>query len=153
MSTINGNTQHQKTQKADERRQAIVLFGIVIAFFLCHILRIIVNIEEIITYDDWVKTEERANKTGQYCGGVQFWTMITTDYSFLLLQINASINFFIYCFFSKQFQIPIAGCGTIQLNINGYYLHIHDNLKSIQITSLFHEQGGINQLLSLALMK
>ena len=104
MSTINGNTQHQKTQKAEERRQAIVLFGIVIAFFLCHILRIVVNIEEIITYDDWVKTEERAEKAGQYCGGVQFWTMITTDYSFLLLQINASINFFIYCFFSKQFQ-------------------------------------------------
>ena len=104
MSTINGNTQHQKTQKAEERRQAIVLFGIVIAFFLCHILRIIVNIEEIITYDDWEKTEERAEKAERYCDGVQFWTMITTDYSFLLLQINASINFFIYCFFSKQFQ-------------------------------------------------
>ena len=30
--------------------------------------------------------------------------MITTDWSHLLLQINGSINFFIYCFFGKQFK-------------------------------------------------
>ena len=100
----NRNVNQQKQQKSEELRQAIVLFGIVIAFFVCHVLRIVLNIEEIITYEDWIQTEERSNKAGKRCGGVQFWTMITTDVSHLLLQVNASINFFIYCFFSKQFK-------------------------------------------------
>ena len=102
VTATNGNS--QKNQRAEEVKQAIVLFGIVIAFFVCHVLRIVVNIEEIITYEDWVQTEERARQAGKYCGGVQFWTMITTDVSHMLLQINASINFFIYCFFGKQFK-------------------------------------------------
>ena len=94
----------QKSQKSEELRQAIVLFGIVIAFFVCHVLRIILSIEEIITYKDWKETEKKAEKAGKLCGGVQFWAMVTTDWSHLLLQINGSINFFIYCFFGKQFK-------------------------------------------------
>ena len=102
VTSTSGNP--QKNQKSEERRQAIVLFGIVIAFFVCHVLRIILNIEEIITYEDMVETEKKAEKADVECGLVQFWVMITTDYSHLLLQINASINFFIYCFFGKQFK-------------------------------------------------
>ena len=103
LTSTSGNP--QKSQKSEERRQAIVLFGIVIAFFVCHVLRIILNIEEIITYEDLVETERKAKEAGDIrCGWVQFWVMITTDYSHLLLQINASINFFIYCFFGKQFK-------------------------------------------------
>ena len=103
--TTSANGQNaQKNQKSEELRQAIVLFGIVIAFFVCHVLRIILNIEEIITFKDWGETEKKAEKAGKLCGGVQFWVMITTDWSHLLLQINGSINFFIYCFFGKQFK-------------------------------------------------
>ena len=103
ISSSNGQNA-QKSQKSEELRQAIVLFGIVIAFFVCHVLRIILNIEEIITFKDWKETERKANQANKMCGGVQFWVMITTDWSHLLLQINSSINFFIYCFFGKQFK-------------------------------------------------
>ena len=102
MTIRNGN--QQKQQKSEELRPAIVLFGIVIAFFVCHVLRIVLNIEEIITYEDLSQTLKKASEIGIRCKGVQFWTMITTDVSHLLLQVNSSINFFIYCFFSKQFK-------------------------------------------------
>lgn len=103
ISTSNGQN-GQKNQKSEELRQAIVLFGIVIAFFVCHVLRIILNIEEIITLKDWEETERKAHEANKLCGGMQFWVLITTDWSHFLLQINSSINFFIYCFFGKQFK-------------------------------------------------
>lgn len=31
-----------------------------------------------------------------------------------------------YVLLANNYKIPIAGWGTIQLNINGYFLHIHD---------------------------
>ena len=68
-------------QKSEDLRQAIVLFGIVIAFFVCHALRMVLNIEEIITYEDWTQTYEKATKLGVDCTGDQFWTMVAADIS------------------------------------------------------------------------
>ena len=62
------------------------------------------NLEEIISYEDLNETIEKAQNNGEVCEGVQFWTMITTDISHFLIIVNASINFFIYCFLSKQFR-------------------------------------------------
>ena len=104
---IQPQTSRMIRQKSEELRQMLVLFGIVIVFFLCHILRIVLNIEEILTYEDLTQTYEKATKLGLYCTGVQFWTMITADVSHLLLQINSSTNFFIYCCFSKQFKVAL----------------------------------------------
>ena len=41
---------------------------------------------------------------GVTCIGVQFWTMIAGDLSHFLLQVNSSINFFIYGCISSQFK-------------------------------------------------
>ena len=62
--TANSTTNQQKSE---ELRQAIVLFGIVIAFLLCHVLRIVLNIEEIITYEDWIQTKEKAKGYHGHC--------------------------------------------------------------------------------------
>ena len=106
--SIKGANRHdgnrKRRKRAEEVRQAMVLFGVVIVFFMCHILRIILDLEELISYEDLNETMEKAQKNGELCEGVQFWTMITTDISHFLIIVNASINFFIYCFLSKQFR-------------------------------------------------
>ena len=38
-------------QKAEETRQAIVLFAIVILFVCCHALRILLNVNELLTLE------------------------------------------------------------------------------------------------------
>ena len=38
------------------------------------------------------------------CEWLQFWTLIAVPISNSLLQINSSINFFIYCVFNKSFR-------------------------------------------------
>ena len=106
-----------KKQKNEEHSQATVLLGIVIAFFICHILRIVLNVEEIVAFEELNKIREEAAEQNEICSGVQLWTMLTNDVSHLLLQVNSSITFFIYIYFSTQFKeaskstlIQIARC-------------------------------------------
>lgn len=98
----------------------MVLFGVVIVFFMCHILRIILDLEELISYEDLNETIEKAQNNGEVCQGVQFWTMITTDISHFLIIVNASINFFIYCFLSKQFRGALKDELTKLVKLLGY---------------------------------
>ena len=93
-----------KRLKAVEIRQAVVLLAVVIAFLVCNILRIILDMEETISYEDRVQTEKHAASVGKMCTGVQFWAMITADISHFLLQVNPSANFFIYCILKKHFR-------------------------------------------------
>ena len=79
------------------------------SFFICHILRLFLNIEELLTYEDRTQTYEKAETLGLYCRGVQFWTMVAADVSLLLLQVNASINFFIYCYVSNTYKKTLKG--------------------------------------------
>ena len=51
---------------------------------------------------------DTAKSLGLNCGGVKFWAMIATDWYHLLLCVNPIINFFIYCYFSKEFQKVLA---------------------------------------------
>jgi len=101
------NEEQRKPQKLQERRRAIILFVIVIAFILLHSLRAILNIEEMSTFEERKKIMEMAKKNEQMCRGYQIWTEIAQDYSQLLLMLNASINFFIYGLFGKQFREAI----------------------------------------------
>lgn len=75
------------------------------------------NVEEIVTFEELNKIREEAEKANEVCSGVQLWTMLTNDVSHLLLQVNSSITFFIYIYFSTQFKeaskstlIQIARC-------------------------------------------
>ena len=93
-----------KEQKSEEHSQATVLLGIVIAFFLCHILRILLNIEETVTFEELNRIRDEAAKFNKICSGVPLSTMIANDVSHLLLQVNSSITFFIYISFSSHFK-------------------------------------------------
>ena len=79
-------------------QQTTVLFAIVVLFVIFHVLRIILNIEEL----DSLYHVRRAKDMG--CEWLQFWTLIAVPISDSLLQINSSINFFIYCVFNKSFR-------------------------------------------------
>ena len=83
-----------------QRNQTTVtLFVIVIVFVVCHILRIILNIEDMIIHN--ITVSDLSNKC-EY--GHPYWVLITTLVSETLLKLNSSINFFIYCAFYKSFR-------------------------------------------------
>ena len=87
-------------EKGTDILQSLVLFGIVISFFVCHVLRVVLNLEEIIYFEELGRLKEMKLR----CTWVQFWTLIAGDLSHFLLQVNSSINFFIYGFLSSQFK-------------------------------------------------
>ena len=87
-------------EKGIDILQSLVLFGIVISFFVCHVLRVVLNLEEIIYFEELGRLQSMDVK----CSWVQFWTLIAGDLSHFLLQVNSSINFFIYGFLSSQFK-------------------------------------------------
>ena len=72
-------------------RQKCVLFAIVAMFFLCHALRVAQNVKEIIDF------EENRLEVEKGCIPNEFWELLLVPLSDLLVQINASMNFFIYC--------------------------------------------------------
>jgi hypothetical protein len=109
--SIFGAKQAQEIQQALDRRndllQSTVLIGIIFAFFTCHVLRVVLNIEEILYLQELNELEIMEEKFGMKCVGVQFWAMIADDWSHLLLQVNACINFFIYGYLSRKFKTVV----------------------------------------------
>lgn len=85
-------------------RQVVLLFGVVIVFLICHTLRLVLNLDELITFEDLTQTEQEAKKNNSFCDGVQFWTRITDHMSHLLLQVSSAFNFFIYYYWSSKFR-------------------------------------------------
>ena len=95
---LNHAQEKARKREKDMIQQTMILFAIVILFFVFHILRIILNIEEFSSHDNNIMASEND------CDWLQYWTIIAAPVSHLLLQINSSINFFIYCFFNKAFR-------------------------------------------------
>ena len=87
-----------RKREKDMVQQTMILFVIVILFGLSHVLRIALNIEEFISLED--SNNARANG----CDWIKFWTYLASPISHVLLLINSSINFFIYCFFNPSFR-------------------------------------------------
>ena len=79
------------------------LFAIVIFFMICHSLRIILNINEIVTFE---RTETIANNIN--CIN-STWTLVGESISILLITLNSSTNFFIFCYMSTQFRVIFIG--------------------------------------------
>ena len=94
----------QKQEKDDFVQQMWILFSIVILFVLCHILRIVLNIEEFLYLDVRKLAKENRN-----CEWLQYWTITASVVSHLLLQINSSINIAIYCYFNHSFRKELWG--------------------------------------------
>ena len=95
----------QKQEKDDFIQQMWILFSIVILFMLCHILRIVLNIEEFLYLD----VRKKLTKENRNCEWLQYWAITASVVSHLLLQINSSINIAIYCYFNHSFRDELGG--------------------------------------------
>ena len=112
-SNNNNNVQERfRKREKDVIQQTMILFVIVILFVLSHVLRIILNIEEMKS----LREEREALDKG--CEWLKFWTIIVAPISHLLLQINSGINFFIYCFFNQSFRDVLLSKLCVLFNLN-----------------------------------
>ena len=88
------NCGHPNKGYREEKRSSIVLFTIVILFFVCNAPRLLLNFYEFFTIE----------KLKDQCYTIPLWTMVLTSVSLLLMTINSSINFFVYCFANSAFR-------------------------------------------------
>ena len=95
--------QIKETQRADKVQQTMTLFGIIIVFCICHSLRVFMNIEELVNVEN-IRQSIKNN-----CTPWSFSLMIIVPISETLLQINCSINFFVYCAINKRFKEVALG--------------------------------------------
>ena len=97
--------------RRDGLRQTFVLFAIIALFVVCHSLRVILNVEEIVNH------EQKYEQGNQDCpGSVRFWEMIAMPISAVLVQINSGTNFFIYCVYDDIFKDVLKS--KVRCNLN-----------------------------------
>ena len=103
LTSATAQTQEKiKKKEKDMTQQTMILFSIVFLFGGFHILRIVLNVEEFLYFDE----RKQAKQIG--CEWLQYWTIIASPISHFLLQINSSVNFVIYCYFNKSFRSETA---------------------------------------------
>ena len=125
-STLSKVEKKQETEdKKNEILQSMVLFGIIISFFVCHILRVVLNLEEMIYFEELTTIQNQ----GLECIGVQFWAAIARDLSHFLLQVNSSINLFIYGCLSKRFK------KAIKTKVFGCKIEDNENLEQTEMST------------------
>jgi hypothetical protein len=96
---INNERKEKRTKiMSDKIQQTMTLFGIIIVFCVCHTLRVIMNIEEMIHSEDINYSIIKG------CNPWSFTFLVMVPLSEILLQINCSVNFFVYCAFNKRFK-------------------------------------------------
>lgn len=100
-------------QTGSDKTQAIVLFAIVLLFLLCHTLRILLNIEDLISHNT------KMDEIRKGCFGIRYWVLLAVPVSEILLRLNSSLNFFIYCAFNKSFRGVISANMSKILNACG----------------------------------
>ena len=86
-----------------EDHHAIIFMGIVIAFIICHSLRVFLDIHEIFT----LKKSNFCQKNRPSVPSVPSWVFIIGNLSHVLLSLNANINAYIYGFMSSKFRLEI----------------------------------------------
>ena len=82
---------------------APILFGVVIVFVICNSLRVILNIYDSAVVEDIIECEKQ--KMGRYPPA---WVLCTISVSHLLLMLNSSVNFLVYCVAGKRFRSILA---------------------------------------------
>ena len=85
------NTPSTNQRTVPKESHTTVLFLMVSVFFVCNILRLILNISEIINHENERKASENE------CLGVYYWMLIATVISNTLVYLNSSVNLFVYC--------------------------------------------------------
>ena len=137
-TTPTPNNHHHKNNNVQERfrkrekdviQQTMILFVIVILFVLSHVLRIILNIEEMKSL------REEREALDQGCEWLKFWTIIVAPISHLLLQINSSINFFIYCFYNQSFRDVLLFKLCFDFNVSDWKRRRNDDIAPRMVVS------------------
>ena len=90
-----------KSLQPDKNEQSVIILSLVLMFLSCHLLRVVLNIQESV-YFEWKFAELEKG-----CAGVKFWAMILVPFSEFMLLANSSGNFFIYYLFQKDFRNEI----------------------------------------------
>jgi hypothetical protein len=90
------------TQRLQDIQQAIVLLCIVGVFVTCHGLRVLLNVNELIKFQQFMQLTE---KKEDICIDLnnKVWKILPSI-SHFLLQLNGSANFFVYCLFNRTFR-------------------------------------------------
>ena len=78
---------------------APILFGVVIVFILCNSLRVLLNIYDFTVLDDIIECHKKG--VGRY---PPTWVMCSVSVSHLLLMVNSSVNFLVYCVAGTRFR-------------------------------------------------
>ena len=82
----------------NDERMAWVLFSIVIIYLITNTPRIILNFYEFTTIDHFREDSK------SFCYYLPPWVVILTSISMVLITLNSSINFFIYCVCNTSFR-------------------------------------------------
>ena len=77
---------------------SVVLMMIVASFVICNTLRILLNMHEITVVDEILSCR------CSHLGGFPMWILIIGFISPVLLVLNSSVNFLIYCVFGTKFR-------------------------------------------------
>ena len=78
---------------------APILFGVVIVFIGCNSIRVILNVYDFYVLDGIIECESKG------MGRVPpVWVNCTISVSHLLLMINSSVNFLVYCVAGTRFR-------------------------------------------------
>ena len=98
-------TRHNEITTHQRRDNALAtLFLIIIVFFIfCHTGKFILNFYEVITIISGHKDDEWP-----------MWTFVITRLNHILLVLNSSINFFIYCFRDRKFREALTSVICIE---------------------------------------
>ena len=90
-----------------ENEAARILIGIVVAFIICHSLRVLTDFYEMIYIEDITACHAR----GKY--GVHASIIILTEFSSVMLTLNSSINMIIYGLIKPNIRRHIFKCKNI----------------------------------------
>lgn len=84
---------------SNDIKLAPILFGVVIVFVLCNSLRVILNIYDFSVVDSIIDCEKKG--VGRLPPS---WILCSISVSHLLLMVNSSVNFLVYCVAGTRFR-------------------------------------------------
>ena len=84
--------------QSEKIQQTFTLFGIIAVFIICHALRVIMNVKELFDL------ENIKQSLALGCNPWSYSFMVMVPISETLLQINCSVNFFIYCGLNQRYK-------------------------------------------------
>jgi len=90
---------HERVKRNES--QTVVLLLIVSVFLLCHSLRFVLNIAEMVNHENIVRATEKQ------CMGIPYWELVGAVFSNFLLYANSSANLFVYCIANEHLRVVL----------------------------------------------